>query len=51
MTDDPNGTIGITLAGYNGANQGKVEHYEVTGSNGSGVNESGAWPMFHHDPN
>ena len=49
ISHDPNGTIGITLAGYNGANTGKVEHYEVTGSNGSNVDEGGAWPMFHHD--
>ena len=50
MTDDPNGTIGITLAGYNSSNQGVIEHYEVTGSRGARVNEAGAWPMFHHDP-
>ena len=27
-----------------------IEHYEVSRSNGSMVNETGAWPMFHHDP-
>ena len=50
VTDDPNGTIGITLAGYSGHDQGVVEHYELTGSNGAKVDEVGAWPMFHHDP-
>ncbi len=51
ITQDANGTIGITVAGYNGANNGTpvVEHFEVAGSNGSLANESGAWPMFHHD--
>jgi len=50
VTDDPNGTIGITVAGYNGTNNGEVVHYEVAGSNGNTVNEVGAWPQFHHDP-
>ena len=50
VTDDPNGTIGITIAGYNSSNQGVVQHYEVSESRGSTVNETGAWPMFHHDP-
>ena len=45
VTDDPNGTIGITLAGG-----GQIDHYEIPGSNGSTVNGVGAWPMFHHDP-
>jgi len=50
VTDDPNGTIGITIAGYNSSNQGVIEHYEVEGSSGAHVAEPGAWPMFHHDP-
>jgi len=50
VTDDPNGSIGITVAGYNGSNQGFIGHFEVIGSNGSTVNAVGAWPMFHHDP-
>jgi len=49
VTDDPNGSIGLTLAGYNSSNQGVIQHYEVEGSNGATVNETGAWPMFHHD--
>jgi len=50
VTDDPNGSIGITIAGYNSSNTGQIEHYEVEGSSGSAVNEPGSWPMFHHDP-
>ena len=49
VTDDPNGTVGITLAGYQ-AGGSIVYHYEVAGSNGSLVDETGAWPQFHHDP-
>ena len=50
VTDDPNGSIGITVAGYNASNQGVILHLEVSGSTGSAVNEAGSWPMFHHDP-
>jgi hypothetical protein len=50
VTDDPNGSIGLTIAGYNGHDQGVVVHYQLTGSNGAGVNATGSWPMFHHDP-
>jgi len=45
VTTDANGSIGITVAGGN-----TINHYEVPGSNGQLVNEVGAWPMFHHDP-
>jgi hypothetical protein len=51
VTDDADGAIGITLAGYGGpANQGFIYHYEIPGSDGAAVDEAGAWPMFHHDP-
>jgi hypothetical protein len=50
VTDDPNGTIGITVAGYNGHNEGMIEHYEIPGSNGAAAIGAGSWPMFHHDP-
>ena len=50
VTDDPNGTIGITIAGYDGNSNSIVDHYELSGSNGSLVNEANSWPMFHHDP-
>jgi outer membrane protein assembly factor BamB len=49
VTDDPNGTIGITLAGYQSGGS-IIYHYEIAGSNGSVVDEAGAWPQFHHDP-
>jgi ribosomal protein L24E len=49
ITDDPNGTVGITLAGYQSGGS-IIYHYEIAGSNGSLVNEAGAWPEFHHDP-
>ncbi|MGH9029746.1 MAG: hypothetical protein ACRDV4_09050 [Acidimicrobiales bacterium] len=50
VTDDPNGTIGITLAGYNASNEGMIVHYEIPGSNGALGTAAGSWPMFHHDP-
>jgi hypothetical protein len=56
VTRDPDGSIGVTVAGYHGlqggdgtAVQGIVQHFELTGSNGNVVNETGAWPQFHHD--
>ncbi len=48
ITHDPNGTIGLTVAGYQGQSS-VVTHFEVAGSNGGLVNETGAWPQFHHD--
>ena len=50
VTDDPNGSVGVTLAGYNAHDQGVVDHYELVGSKGSIVDAPGSWPMFHHDP-
>jgi outer membrane protein assembly factor BamB len=50
VTDDPNGSIGITVAGYNAHDIGTVEHFQLSGSQGSNVDQAGAWPMFHHDP-
>ncbi len=50
VTDDPNGTVGITIAGYNGDNVGVVQHYEIPGSDGALAVGAGSWPMFHHDP-
>jgi hypothetical protein len=49
ITDDPNGTIGITLAGYV-AGGSVVTHYEIPGSNGASVDQLGAWPQFHDNP-
>jgi hypothetical protein len=55
VTVDPNGTIGITLAGYVASGQspagvGEIDHYEVPGSDGAAAVGGAAWPMFHHDP-
>jgi hypothetical protein len=51
VTEDPNGTAGVTLAGYDGAdNEGVVLHYDIPGSNGALAVGAGSWPMFHHDP-
>jgi len=55
VTEDPNGTIGITLAGYVPSAQfpsgvGQIDHYEIANSNGARAVGPGSWPMFHHDP-
>ena len=53
VTDDPDGHIGITGAGYNyGSNRGVILHWEIDNTAGSGasVDQKGAWPQFHHDP-
>jgi hypothetical protein len=49
VTIDPNGTIGITIAGYDAADAGVVQHYEVGGSKGHSLGRR-AWPMFHQNP-
>jgi hypothetical protein len=50
VTNDPNGEVGITVAGYDGTNQGEIRHYEIHGSDGAGAVGPTSWPMFHHDP-
>ncbi len=49
VTVDPNGTIGITIAGYNNQNAGVIQHYEIGGSKGHSLGER-SWPMFHQNP-
>jgi hypothetical protein len=49
ITHDPDGAIGLTVAGFQGQSS-VVTHFEVRGSNGGLVYENGAWPQFHHDP-
>jgi hypothetical protein len=57
ITADPNGTIGITVAGYFAICsppscsdvQGIIQHFEVSGSSGTQVDIAGSWPQFHHD--
>jgi hypothetical protein len=48
VTVDPNGTIGITIAGYDAGNAGIIQHYEVDGSAGRSLGKR-AWPMFHQN--
>ena len=50
VTDDPNGDIGITVAGYDGTNQGEIRHYEILGSDGADAVGPSTWPMFHDNP-
>ena len=53
VTDDPDGHIGITGAGYiYSARQGASSALGDRRHEGSGssVYEAGAWPQFHHDP-
>jgi hypothetical protein len=53
VTADPNGTIGITLAGYIGGapgGLGQIDHYEIPAAVGTDAIGPGSWPMFHHDP-
>jgi hypothetical protein len=55
VTDDPNGTAGITVAGYGCTGgpatcKGYVEHYEMPGATGAEAVGAGSWPEFHHDP-
>lgn len=54
VTADPDGSIGITIAGAKSVKSGAsgyVRHYKVTGTSGvTSVQTPGAWPMFHHDP-
>jgi len=51
VTDDADGNVGITVAGYNYNNeQGVVEHFEIPASNGAQAVGAGSWPEFHHDP-
>ena len=62
ITAEPNGHIGITVAGYGCAMSGttcgqpitlvgRVLHFEVTGSNSTWLtNPLTSWLQFHHDP-
>jgi hypothetical protein len=49
VTDNSNGTIGITVVGDTGSGT-TAEHFEILKTSGRLANEAGAWPMFHHDP-
>ncbi|MCL4448598.1 MAG: IPT/TIG domain-containing protein [Actinobacteria bacterium] len=59
VTQDPNGTIGITIAGIQANSMtipgdvasgvGLIEHFEITTPHESIGQWSDSWPMFHHD--
>jgi hypothetical protein len=54
ITADPNGSMGITVAGYFAIAgtpyvQGMVQHFQITGSKSAWINEPGTWLQFHHD--
>ena len=48
VTKDPNGSIGITIAGYDGHNEGIIQHYVVNGSTGHSLGMR-SWPQFHQN--
>ena len=53
VTADPDGSIGITVAGATTVKHksiGIIQHFRVVGSSVTTVQTKGAWPMFHHDP-
>ena len=47
VTVDPDGSIGITLAGSDHSGNGVLFHYAI--STGKGIGAL-SWPMFRHDP-
>ncbi len=49
VTVDPDGSIGITIAGYGAGNEGVIQHYVLADPGGHGLGLR-SWPMFHHDP-
>jgi hypothetical protein len=49
VTVDPDGSIGITIAGYNSGNAGTIQHYRVANSTGHSLGKR-SWPMFHQNP-
>jgi hypothetical protein len=50
VTADPNGTVGVTVAGIL-SGKSTIQHFEVEGTaNVRTVQTYGSWPMFHHDP-
>jgi hypothetical protein len=52
VTVDPDGNVGLTIAGYkqfSGRLQGAIEHFEIVGAPATDVTAAGSWPMFHHD--
>lgn len=57
VTARPDGSVGVTVAGYIGEMSGGrvqlrsiVRHYSIPGSDAATVDDIGSWPMFHRDP-
>ena len=48
VTTDPDGSIGITIAGYGGGNEGIIQHYVINGSTGHSLGLR-SWPQFHQN--
>ncbi len=48
VTKDPDGSIGITIAGYGGGDEGIIQHYVVNGSTGHSLGLR-SWPQFHQN--
>jgi hypothetical protein len=48
VTKDPNGSTGITIAGYGAGNEGIIQHYVVNGSTGHPLGLR-SWPQFHQN--
>lgn len=49
ITQDADGTVGITVVGYQ-RHDSVAAHFEIVGSSATNVDAPGAWPEFHHDP-
>jgi hypothetical protein len=49
VTVDPDGSIGITIAGYAAGNVNVIQHYVVSGSTGHGLGLR-SWPEYHQNP-
>ena len=48
VTTDPDGSLGITLAGTTGYGEGVVQHWAIPAAAGASLGTRG-WPTFHHD--
>ena len=49
VTIDPDGSIGITIAGYAAGNLNVLQHYVVNGTRGDSLGTR-SWPEYHQNP-
>ncbi len=49
VTIDPDGSIGITIAGYTAGNLNVLQHYVVNGTRGDSLGTR-SWPEYHQNP-